>query len=130
MLRRALPGAGTFTIWHYGAACARARQLLLGPGDQIVIRAANMPDVSEKPIRIDLNGNINMPMIGRIQAGGMTVGQLEEEIARRLKVYLEEPDVAVSITEYQSQPVSVFGEVANPGVHQLQGGKRWWRFWP
>jgi polysaccharide export outer membrane protein len=42
---------------------------------------------------------------------------------KRLKVYLEEPDVAVSVAEYQSQPVSVFGEVMTPGVHQLQGRK-------
>jgi polysaccharide export outer membrane protein len=95
----------------------------LGSGDQILIRAANVPDISEKPIRVDLNGNINMPMIGRIQAGGLTVDQLESEITTRLKVYLEQPDVAVSVAEYQSQPVSVFGEVVSPGVHQLQGRK-------
>ncbi len=96
---------------------------LLGSGDQIVIRAANVPDINEKPIRIDLNGDINMPTIGRIQAGGLTVEQLQAEIVKRLRFYLEQPDVAVSIAEYQSQPVSVFGEVAAPGVHQLQGRK-------
>jgi polysaccharide export outer membrane protein len=62
-------------------------------------------------------------MIGHIEAGGLTVDQLEAEIVKRLKVYLEQPDVAVSVAEYQSQPVSVFGEVASPGVHQLQGRK-------
>jgi polysaccharide biosynthesis/export protein len=96
---------------------------LLGAGDQILIRASNVPDISEKPIRIDLNGFFNMPMIGRVEAGGLTVDQLQDEIAKRLKVYLEEPDVAVSVVEYQSQPVSVFGEVTTPGVHQLQGRK-------
>jgi polysaccharide biosynthesis/export protein len=96
---------------------------LLGAGDQILIRAANVPDISEKPIRIDLNGYINMPMVGRLEAGGLTVEQLEALIAKRLKVFLEEPDVAVSVSEYQSQPVSVFGEVMTPGVHQLQGRK-------
>jgi polysaccharide export outer membrane protein len=95
----------------------------LGPGDQIVIRAANAPDISEKPIRIDLGGIINMPTIGRVQAGGLTVEALEAELVKRLKVYLEEPDVAVSVTEYQSQPVSIFGEVMTPGVHQLEGRK-------
>src|SRR5438874_11789066 len=84
---------------------------LLGPGDQILIRAANVPDISEKPIRIDLNGFFSMPMIGRIEAAGQTVDQLQAEIAKRLKTWLEDPDVAVSVAEYQSQPVSVFGEV-------------------
>ena len=95
----------------------------LGPGDQIVIRAENVPDISEKPVRVDLTGFINMPVIGHIKASGMTVNQLEEAIAERLKVTLEHPDVAVSITEYKSQPISVFGEVMTPGVHQLEGRK-------
>jgi polysaccharide biosynthesis/export protein len=106
-----------------GAQVQGTSSYVLGSGDQIVIRAANVPDISEKPIRVDLNGNINMPTMGRIAAGGMTVEQLEAEIVKRLKVYLEEPDVAVSVAEYQSQPVSVFGEVATPGVQQLQGRK-------
>jgi polysaccharide export outer membrane protein len=95
----------------------------LGAGDQIIIRAANDPDISEKPIRVDLSGYINMPTIGHIHAAGMTADQLEAAIADRLKVIIEEPDVAVSVMEFQSQPVSVYGEVMTPGVHQLQGRK-------
>jgi polysaccharide biosynthesis/export protein len=96
---------------------------LLGSGDQIVIRAANAADISEKPIRIDPSGMINMPTIGRVRAGGLTTEALEAELVKRLKVYIEEPEVAVSVTEYRSQPVSILGEVSTPGVHQLQGSK-------
>lgn len=99
------------------------RGYTLGIGDQILIRAANAPEISEKPVRIDLNGYINMPMIGRLEAKGLTVEQLEAELTKRLKVYLEAPEVAVSVSEYQSQPVSTLGEVGTPGVHQLQGRK-------
>ncbi len=96
---------------------------ILGPGDQILVRAANAPELNEKTIRIDLSGFVNLPVVGRIQAGGITVEALERELVRRLKVFLEEPDVSVSVLEYQSQPVSVFGDVSTPGVHQLQGRK-------
>ena len=96
---------------------------VLGPGDQILVRAANAPELNEKSIRLDLGGLINLPIVGRIQAGGTTVEDLEGELKKRLKVFLEEPDVSVTVSEYQSQPVSVFGEVGNPGVHQLQGRK-------
>ena len=44
----------------------------LGPEDQILIRAANVPDISEKPLRLDASGYISMPMIGRVEAGGLT----------------------------------------------------------
>jgi len=96
---------------------------VLGPGDQIVIRAANALDISDKPIRIDPSGIINMPTIGRMRANGLTTEALEAELVKRLKVYIEEPEVAVSVTEYRSQPVSILGEVSTPGVHQLQGRK-------
>lgn len=96
---------------------------VLGPGDQIMVRAANVSELNDKTIRIDLSGYINLPVVGRVQTGGITVEALEAELRRRLKIYLEEPDVSVSIMEYQSQPVSVFGEVTAPGVHQLQGRK-------
>jgi polysaccharide export outer membrane protein len=96
---------------------------LLGPDDTVTIHAVNAPDLSDKPFRVDAGGEIKMPMIGRVHAGGLTVDQLETEIATRLKVYLVDPEVNVSITEFRSQPVSVIGAVAAPGVHQLEGQK-------
>jgi polysaccharide export outer membrane protein len=96
---------------------------MLGPDDQIVLRVSNMPEISEKPVRIDLNGYIRLPLIGRVKASGKTIEQLETELMERLGEFLEEPDVAVSMTEFKSQPVSVIGAVNSPGVHQLQGRK-------
>jgi len=96
---------------------------VLGPQDQIVIHAMNVPDISEKPLRLDLNGEITIPMVGRIQAAGLTTEQFEAELTKHLKVYLEEPDVAVTVMEFHSQPVSVIGAVGTPGVHQLEGRK-------
>lgn len=96
---------------------------VLGPEDQIVIHAVDLPDISDKPIRLGLNGDVKLPMIGRVTAAGMTTEQLEAELTKRLKVYLEEPDVSVSIAEFHSQPVSVIGDVNSPGVHQIEGRK-------
>ena len=93
---------------------------LLGPDDTVTIHAQNAPDLSEKPFRVDAAGEIKLPMIGRVHAGGLTTEQLEAEIATRLKVYLVEPEVTVGITEFRSQPVSIVGAVAAPGVHQLE----------
>ena len=96
---------------------------VLGPEDSIVIHAADVPELSDKPIRLDRSGDIDMPMIGRVPAAGLTTEQLEAELARRLKVYLENPDVTVTVAEFHSQPVSILGEVQTPGVQQLQGRK-------
>jgi polysaccharide export outer membrane protein len=96
---------------------------VLGPDDVVTIHAQNAPDMSDKPFRVDADGELKLPMVGRIQAGGLTPEQLEGEISKRLKVYLEEPEVTVAITEFKSQPVSIVGAVSSPGVHQLEGQK-------
>jgi polysaccharide biosynthesis/export protein len=96
---------------------------VLGPDDQLVIRALEGLDLADKPVLIGTNGNITLPLIGRVKAAGLTVEQLEAEIASRLKVYVQEPQISVTVTEFRSQPVSVFGAVTTPGVVQLRGRK-------
>jgi polysaccharide export outer membrane protein len=96
---------------------------VLGPDDQVTVRALDVEEISEKPVRIDMSGHIRLPMAGRIQAAGLTVEQLENAIALRLKEFVKDPEVTVSIAEFRSQPVSVIGSVKNPGVHQLEGHK-------
>src|SRR5262249_3869193 len=96
---------------------------VLGPDDQVVIRVLDMPDLSDKPQRIDPNGDLRMPVVGRVRAAGLTAEQLEAELANRLKALLQQPDVSVSVAEFRSQPVSVLGAVATPGIKQLEGSK-------
>lgn len=96
---------------------------LLGPGDVLTIQALEAEEVSVKEIRIGSNGFINLPMVGRLRAGGSTVEQFEAELADRLKPFVRRPEVSVNVVEMRSQPVSVIGSVKLPGVHQLQGRK-------
>lgn len=97
---------------------------LLGPNDQISLVVDQLPDdFTEKTFRIDQNGDLSLPMIGRIHAGGLTQAELEDQVKTRFGIILREPDIVVNVTEYASQPVSVLGAVNVPGIRQLQGGK-------
>jgi len=96
---------------------------VLGPDDQIAIRVLDVDEIGSTPLRIDSEGNIRLPYVGRVHAEGVTVEGLQSEVTARLKTYMHDPDVTVSISEFRSQPVSVLGAVRNPGVHQLQGRK-------
>jgi polysaccharide export outer membrane protein len=126
-------GAGFFLV-VLTAFCAAAQQsaetakkldsgYVLGPDDQIVIHAIDAPEISDKPFLVGMNGNITLPLIGRAQAGGLTVEQLETELNTHLKKYVHDPQVSVTVAEFRSQPVSVFGAVTKPGVVQLRGRK-------
>ena len=96
---------------------------VLGPDDQITLLASDAEEISGKPMRIDMKGNLNLPLAGRVHAAGLTAEQLEAELEGKLKRYVKDPDVVVSITEFRSQPISVLGAVAKPGIHQLEGRK-------
>jgi polysaccharide export outer membrane protein len=96
---------------------------VLGPNDQITIRALDAEELSDKAYRVGQDGDLTLPMIGRVKAAGFTPAQLESELAGKLEKYIRHPKVAVTVTEFHSQPVSVIGAVTTPGILQLQGQK-------
>jgi polysaccharide export outer membrane protein len=96
---------------------------LLGPDDQLEISEPDFAEVSIKPVRIDGEGDIQVPLVGRVHIAGLTVQQTEQQLNKALAVYIRHPQVAVNVVEVRSQPVSVLGAVNAPGVHQVQGHK-------
>ena len=97
---------------------------VLGPGDQITLRVGDMEELSDRPIRIDPNGYVDLPLAGRLHAAGQTVEQFKTELASKLRKYINSPQISLNVTDDQNRPVSLLGAVNNPGVHQLHGSKR------
>jgi polysaccharide export outer membrane protein len=93
----------------------------LGPGDIVTVEVANDDMFKGKPLRINSSGTINLPLVGRVEAAGKTVAELEDQLIADLSKFEVSPEVSVSITEYRSQPVSVLGAVNKPGVYELEG---------
>jgi polysaccharide export outer membrane protein len=96
---------------------------LLGPDDQLEIAGPELTDMSNKPVRIDGEGDVQVPLAGTVHVAGMTVQQTEQELDKVLGKYIRHPQVVVNVAEVRSQPVSVLGAVNSPGVHQVQGHK-------
>ena len=71
-------------------------------------------------VQVDKNGKIDVPVLGEIQAAGLTRLQLADEIKKRLEEgqYIKDPAVSVRI---KGLKISVMGEVSNPGVHEMAG---------
>lgn len=101
---------------------ANHEDYLLGPDDQLKIWALGFEDeFKDKTIRVEPNGDIDLPVIGRIKVAGMTTMQLEAALTEKMKRVVRRPQVSVEIADYGSQPVSVLGAVNQGGVHQLKG---------
>lgn len=97
------------------------QQYILGPGDQIVIRASGAEDISEKPIRIENDGSIRFPLLGQAHPGGQTIEAFERSLTEGLRAYIRDPQVIVSVTQLRSQPVTLAGSFRTPGVYNLTG---------
>ena len=98
---------------------------LLRPSDRISVNVFREPDFSLENVRIGVEGNISVPLLGSIPAAGMTAKSLEEDLTARLaNVGLKAPAVSVNISEYASHLVTVEGAVTKPGVYTFQPGAR------
>ena len=71
---------------------------------------------------IDDSGNITIPLLGNVPAGGMTTSELEQDIKQRMieKKILLDPSVSVTVIDYR--PIFVLGEVTKPGQYPYQPG--------
>lgn len=93
---------------------------LLGPEDELEITVWGNKDLT-RVTAIRPDGLISMPIIGDVQAAGLTADALAQRIAERLKQYLATtPSVSVAVKEINSYSVYVTGEVTKPGKFQLK----------
>lgn len=93
---------------------------LLGPEDVLEITVWKNADLS-RVTAIRPDGLISMPIIGDVQASGLTADSLSQRIADRLKQFVAgSPAVSVSVKELNSYSIFVLGEVTKPGKYQTK----------
>jgi len=93
----------------------------IGQNDLLEIKVFQAEPLN-RSVRVSSSGYISMPLIGLIEAGGLTALELERLIATKLEEkYMHEPQVSVFISEYTSQRVTIEGYVKNPGIYVLKG---------
>jgi len=110
------PGRDLPPLASYQASAYR-----LGGGDQVRIITYGEDQLTGE-FRVDDQGRIAMPLLGGVQAGGLTPQQLEQAIAGdlRRRNLMREPSVSVEVLAYR--PIFVLGEVAKPGQYPFQPG--------
>jgi polysaccharide export outer membrane protein len=96
------------------------------PGDKYVIGNEDVlnvsvwkePEISRiVPVRPD--GKITLPLVGEIQASGITPLQLQAHITDGLRAYVSNPDVTVIVQEVKSLKFNIVGEITKPGSYVL-----------
>lgn len=92
----------------------------VGAGDKVQISVFNQNDLSGQ-YTIDGSGRFSMPLIGNVQASGLTVPELEKLLISRLKPdYLVNPRITVEVLNYR--PFYILGEVKEPASYPYVDG--------
>lgn len=96
------------------------------PPDEIVVHAHDAPELDQVRATVRSDGKIVLPLVGEIDAGGATVGELAIRIQAVLENFYVEPEVRVFVSEYRSPQYFVFGDVLAPGAFTLRGDDTLW----
>jgi polysaccharide export outer membrane protein len=95
----------------------------LGPEDQVLIKVPQVPELNDRPFRVGADGFVELPIVGRMQASGMTVQAFEKALLERLKEFVRDPQVFVTLAQFRGEPVFFVGAFKSPGIYPL-GGRR------
>jgi len=91
---------------------------VIGAGDILAVNVWKDAELSRTmPVRPD--GKISLPVIGEIQAAGLTALQLQAQIGDKLRDYVRSPQVNVIVQEIKSRNFNIVGKVAKAGSFDL-----------
>jgi polysaccharide export outer membrane protein len=95
---------------------------VVGPGDTLYMTVYGQPELAAQ-VTVGAEGDITVPFLGAISAGGQSPSAIGRAIALGLeqKGYLRNPQVSIEVVKVRSRIASVLGEVERPGRYPLEG---------
>jgi polysaccharide export outer membrane protein len=103
------------------AAAAPADTYIIGASDVLSISVWKEPAVSGS-LLVRPDGMISMPLLGDVQASGLTPLALGDQIATKLRKYIQDPKVDVVITAINSRKIFLLGEFTKKGSVEMTPG--------
>lgn len=99
----------------------------IGNGDLVYIRVWGIESIfpsssgnrDQNTRRVDSNGNIFFPYVGELKAAGKTTSELRKELTQKLSIFFNEPQLDITISEFNSQKIYILGEVLKPSKVNL-----------
>jgi polysaccharide export outer membrane protein len=103
------------------AAMATTDSYVIGLSDVIIVTVLKEPTLSSS-LLVRPDGMISMPLLGDIMASGKTPLQLADEIAAKLKKFIQDPNVTVILSQMNSKKIYLIGEVGKTGPIEMTPG--------
>ncbi len=102
---------------------AGAGQYHLHADDRLSISVWGHDDLQQTAV-VDPDGKISFPLIGSLQAEGLTIEELTELLQIKLSKYIKNPLININLQSYYQLNIMVMGAVKDPGTFRLKEGKR------
>lgn len=99
---------------------AGAEEYRLGAGDVLTIGVWGYENLQAKELMIRPDGKVAFPLVGEVQAAGMSAAELTGLLTTGLSDYVKDPKVTVNIFKYHTTRVYVLGMVTKPGMYELE----------
>lgn len=94
---------------------ATAKEYVIGAADVIAISVLDNKDL-DTVVTVSPGGKIALPLLGDIQAAGMTVSELTERLTQRFAPKVKSPQVTVTLREVNSYRIYFLGRIGRPGI--------------
>jgi polysaccharide export outer membrane protein len=94
---------------------------IIGPEDILEVSVWRTPELSREVV-VRPDGRISLPLIGEVMAVGSTTSELRDDITGKLKVYKENPTVAIIVKAIKSYYFTVQGAIGGGGSAEGQSG--------
>jgi polysaccharide export outer membrane protein len=93
----------------------------IGPLDVLDISVFQAPELT-KTVTVASNGTIDFPLLGEIPVSGKSTYQLQKELSAKLGAkYLQNPQVTVTVAQFNASRITISGAVNHPGVFPYKG---------
>lgn len=108
-----------------GTAAAQEQEYRLHAGDHLDIKVLRYAELSttepdKTPYVVRNDGRLTFPLVGELQAEGLTVAELTDTLNSGLQKYLREPEVYINVVGEGTTRVYLFGEIKRPGLYELK----------
>jgi polysaccharide export outer membrane protein len=114
-------GGASIPVEQYPAASPET-DYRIAAGDVLAIRVWNQESMSSPRAHVRDDGRISVPFLQDVDVVGATPVELSQRLQTKLKAYVVNPVVTVTVEEVRPLRVSVLGEVARPGLYDLEHG--------
>ena len=94
-------------------------EFVIGHGDRLEVSVWGQEGLGEQEVIVQPDGKISLSLVDDVQAAGLTVDALRQDLDKHYREFIREPTVSITVAEIRSLKIYILGEVNQPGQFDL-----------